>query len=941
MFTNLTIRRKLTLFISILLIVTVVSSILVANYVVSNTLKNQALENARNEMHTKVEFISSYLDALRNDVRVLSQSLTLQKLLDAQDQLKTDTSGQALKVYERLKQSLKQDYYTLSNVRKSFMQLRYIDHTGKEVIRVDNNKSVVKIIPDNQLQNKGKNDYFLKTIKNKPEQLYASALNLNKEQGKIEIPYNPVIRYALPIFDKKDQVRGIVIANIYANVVLAQVQSDLGLGQIYLTDQQGYYLYHPNSNKQWGRDLKTQEKLGKDYDQALTKKLLYASSQVIHQDGNFFISTPIYPLKNDKETYWVMLEKITSKSIQKKTNTLSNILLAVGVVVLLLGFLFTYFFSRTFTRPIQYLKKNIVQLMRGEIPTAIDIHNKDEVGEMTQSFNELVHNIQHMASFAKKLGDGEHNTHLEVSSQMVLVDALNKMKHNLSANKMDTEIRKWTGEGLAKFAELLRGHNTMEEVFDELTDEIAKYLRVHWACIYILKDDKLVLANFYGVNKEDTKEELSLRDGLVGQAFYKKEPIYLNQLSDNFLSVSSGTISVPLQSLLIVPLQTYDQTEGVLELAHTKQFEKHEIEFIKELCSAIAVTIASIRNKEHINSMLEQAQEYTHKLETQEEELRQNLEEIAATQENLAHQNTELKKSEQTIKEQNKILVNQESVMRTNMEQLQQVQTELEQRNKEIAEQHKLIQSSINYATNIQKAILPSQAELTNAFRDYFLIYKPKNKISGDFYWLHKTKEKTLVALIDCTGHGVPGGFMSLIGSNLLNQIVIEKQNTVPGEILEYVHNGIRKLLRQSEKNGGDGMVASLCSFEKQSDGTTKLHYSSTKQFIFYHNGTPKIQVLKGERKILGGWQQEKRRTFATNEMVLQPDTTLYLTTDGILDLPNRRRKRLGVSGLLSVLEEVKTQSFSLQKKALNSAIAQHTYGSEQRDDVSILAILI
>ena len=318
MFTNLTIRRKLTLFISVLLIVTVVSSILVANYVVSNTLKNQALENARNEMHTKVEFISSYLDALRNDVRVLSQSLTLQKLLDTQIQLQTDTSAQALENYERLKQSLKQDYYTLSNVRKSFMQLRYLDHTGKEVIRVDNNRSVVKIIPDNQLQNKGKSDYFLKTIQNKPGQLYASALNLNKEQGKIEIPYNPVIRYALPIFDKANQVRGIVIANIYANVVLEQVQSEIGLGQIYLTDQQGYYLYHPNANKQWGRDLKTQEKLSKDYNQALAKKLLKASSKVIQHNGNFFISTSIYPLKNDKQSYWVMLEKITSESSPSK-----------------------------------------------------------------------------------------------------------------------------------------------------------------------------------------------------------------------------------------------------------------------------------------------------------------------------------------------------------------------------------------------------------------------------------------------------------------------------------------------------------------------------------------------------------------------------------------------------------------------------------------------
>ncbi len=560
---------------------------------------------------------------------------------------------------------------------------------------------------------------------------------------------------------------------------------------------------------------------------------------------------------------------------------------------------------------------------------------------MTVSFNELVHNINSMTSFAQKLGDGQHDANLEVESQMILVDALNKMKHNLSANKLDTEIRKWTGEGLAKFAELLRGHNTMEEVFNELTNEIAKYLKVHWVCLYVLKEDKLVLANFYGVSKEDTKEELSLRDGLVGQAFYKKETIYLNQLSENFLSVNSGTLSVPMQSLLVVPLQTYEQTEGVLELAHTKPFEPHEMEFIEELCSAIAVTIASIRNKEHINNMLDQSQEYTRKLETQEEELRQNLEEIAATQESLANQNSELKKSEETIKEQNEALLTQESVLRQNMEQLREVQKELEQRNKEIAEQNKLIQSSINYATSIQKVILPSQLELKKAFRDYFLIYKPKNKISGDFYWLHKTATHTFVALIDCTGHGVPGGFMSLIGSNLLNQIVIEKKNSVTGEILEYMHNGIRKLLRQTEKNGGDGMVGTLCSFETKPSGNTLLTYSATKQYVFYHNGNPTIQSLKGERKTMGGWQKEKRRTFETRQMELKPDTILYLTTDGILDLPNKRRKKFGVEGLLEVLEEVKTAPLEKQKRALLAAITQHGHNSEQRDDVSILGILL
>ena len=125
---------------------------------------------------------------------------------------------------------------------------------------------------------------------------------------------------------------------------------------------------------------------------------------------------------------------------------------------------------------------------------------------------------------------------------------------------------------------------------------------------------------------------------------------------------------------------------------------------------------------------------------------------------------------------------------------------ELAETNDQLAEKNQHITDSINYAKTIQEAILPSKTAISNTLKDFFILFRPKDIVSGDFYWFTYFEGYTFIAAVDCTGHGVPGAFMSMIGSSILNQIVKEQKVLDPAIILEYLNNNVRHALRQDVK---------------------------------------------------------------------------------------------------------------------------------------------
>ncbi|MDW8335327.1 MAG: SpoIIE family protein phosphatase, partial [Bacteroidia bacterium] len=171
--------------------------------------------------------------------------------------------------------------------------------------------------------------------------------------------------------------------------------------------------------------------------------------------------------------------------------------------------------------------------------------------------------------------------------------------------------------------------------------------------------------------------------------------------------------------------------------------------------------------------------------------------------------------------------------------------------------------------------ILPSNKLLDEYFDDYFVLYKPKDVVSGDFYWFAKTIDRVFIAVVDCTGHGVPGAFMSLIGYNLLNTIVLRQNILEPGKILSELHRQVRHALKQDQdgSKSKDGMDVALLSIELYQN---KFYFAGAfRPLFFVHRG--EFTTIDGDKMSIGGEQLEEERNFSTHTFEYEPGDLVYI----------------------------------------------------------------
>ncbi len=293
-----------------------------------------------------------------------------------------------------------------------------------------------------------------------------------------------------------------------------------------------------------------------------------------------------------------------------------------------------------------------------------------------------------------------------------------------------------------------------------------------------------------------------------------------------------------------------------------------------------------------------------------------------------------LKEAEQAILQQSEELLAQKE--------------ELILKNEHIEQQSDNIKASITYAKTIQNAILPPYKELSEFF-NLFVIYKPKDIVSGDFYWYAHLpakdgfSEKFFYAAVDCTGHGVPGAFMSMIGSRLLNEIVYEKKVTKPSQILTQLDLGIKSVLRQEESDNNDGMDVSLCSIEKGNNGSVELNFAGAKRPLFYYiQSEESLRYIKGTRKTIGGTQARRNtEVFTDNMVILHKGDKIYLTTDGLIDQSSPQRIRYGSPRMIQLLQRIGNYPLEKQSAAIEKSMLDFQEHEKQRDDITFLGIEI
>ncbi|MEM6297818.1 MAG: two-component regulator propeller domain-containing protein [Bacteroidota bacterium] len=259
-----------------------------------------------------------------------------------------------------------------------------------------------------------------------------------------------------------------------------------------------------------------------------------------------------------------------------------------------------------------------------------------------------------------------------------------------------------------------------------------------------------------------------------------------------------------------------------------------------------------------------------------------------------------------------------------------------------VREQRDKIQDSINYAQRIQEAMLPMQKELDEALPNHFVFFRPRDVVSGDFYWLGDLRQvngKVVVAAVDCTGHGVPGAFMSMIGNELLNRIVNELHIVEADKILEQLHLEVQSALKQKETRNRDGMDMSLVVIDQDEKTLT---FAGAKNGLFYvQEGEP--YWVKGNRQPIGGdWLSKKEQSsFQAHQISIDKPTFVYLFSDGFPDQFGGAdgRKFMSKPFRELLLSLTNTQDMSEQKQTLADAFDTWKKGYEQLDDVLVMGL--
>ncbi|MCE3278989.1 MAG: rsbU 7 [Bacteroidetes bacterium] len=286
--------------------------------------------------------------------------------------------------------------------------------------------------------------------------------------------------------------------------------------------------------------------------------------------------------------------------------------------------------------------------------------------------------------------------------------------------------------------------------------------------------------------------------------------------------------------------------------------------------------------------------------------------------------------------------------------QLREEKEKVEVINKEVIEQKAIIEAknhditdSIKYAKNIQEALLPPLQNLHKELKEAFVLYQPKDIVSGDFYWFAKRNNKRFVASVDCTGHGVPGAFMSIIGNTLLNEIVTEKNITKPSEILDELHAGVKTALKQSESENErrDGMDIALCSLNEEGN---ILEYAGANRplWIFRKNkgGEEAFEMIKANKFPIGGMElhENEKRRFTNHTIPVEKGDMIYVFSDGYADqFGGPKGKKFMVGNMQKLISDIHEQRVEMQEKALLKAFDDWKGNLEQIDDVLVIGFRI
>ena len=444
-------------------------------------------------------------------------------------------------------------------------------------------------------------------------------------------------------------------------------------------------------------------------------KTLTAQYEKMIKDHIFVISEEVQKAERiTSKTYDEIsrLKMKTRTSLEGEIKDARIYTISILIIAIALSFILIFYIAKTISEPLKEIEKVIKKTTVGELPEYKAREEDSEIGRISMSVEELIASLKETSKFAEELAKGNFDTDFTPISYkdefrnllLELRDSLKLAKTEEEKRKIEDYQRRRVSEGLAKFAEILRGHHVnLKKLAEEIIVNLVRYLNANQGVIFILNDRDpenkyLELYAAYAWNrKKYLEKKIALGEGLIGAAAVEQFTIYMTDVPEDYIEIKSGTGEADPRAILIVPLKVENETLGVLELATFKEFEPYEIEMVEKIAENIASTLQNIKINEKTEELLRRFQEQAETMKKQENIMKRNIEQLRKAQEDNKKQEEELKKTLDQLEKTNQILKLKDKEKEKEIEKLKQ---EYEKQLKKRADINELIYKIFDNASS-------------------------------------------------------------------------------------------------------------------------------------------------------------------------------------------------------------------------------------------------
>lgn len=404
------------------------------------------------------------------------------------------------------------------------------------------------------------------------------------------------------------------------------------------------------------------------------------------------LSTPVTNLHVEMEKLSLNLIRTTAGELVNSINQKLTANIATGLIALTLIVSLLAYTIRQIIIGIAGIKEAAQKLAQGEVEFSIDIHTKDELGDLAEAFNQMIAVQKSYAHAAERIGMGEYDTPVVVRSESdTLGHALNRMKTNLSDLSRENERRTWLLTGTNLLNDKMRGEKDVPVLASDVITQVAELLEAQVGTLYVRENGHMRRVGGYAHTDASGKDRFAPGEGLVGQVAVSRKHILLPDVPDDYLTITSGLGQTRPRNIIVYPLTYENEVKGVLELASARTFSPRDLELLSLVESHIGIAIHASQSRQTLKELLEETQRQSEELEAQQEELRQFNEELLVKTNLLEKSEEELKAQQEELQMSNEELVEKAALLEEQKQNLEftKLQLEAKAQELELASQYK------------------------------------------------------------------------------------------------------------------------------------------------------------------------------------------------------------------------------------------------------------